>query len=122
LDKAPDFEQIMREEEAVVKQMVLDIVKHKPDLVITEKGLSDEAQHWFLQHNVTCLRRLQGSHNIRVARACGATIVSTPSDIKDSDVGTKCGLFEIRKIGDEYWTYITDCDQPSKYHFVERCK
>jgi len=112
LDKAPDFDQIMRDEEAQVKQMVMDIIKHKPDLVITEKGLSDEAQHWFLKHNVTCLRRLQGSHNIRVARACGATIVSNPADIKDSDVGTRCGLFEIRKIGDEYWSFITDCIEP----------
>lgn len=112
LDKAPDFEQIMREEEEQVKQMVMDIVKHKPDLVITEKGLSDEAQHWFLKHNVTCLRRLQGSHNNRVALACGATIVSVPSEIKESDVGTRCGLFEIKKIGDEYWTFITDCKEP----------
>jgi hypothetical protein len=30
----------MKEEEEHVKNMVMDIVKWKPDLVITEKGLS----------------------------------------------------------------------------------
>lgn len=109
MEKAPDFEQIMKDEEEQVKQMVMDIVKHKPDIVITEKGLSDEAQHWFLKYNVTCFRRLQGSSNNRVARASGATICTVPSEIKDSDVGTKCGLFEVQKIGDEYWTFLTDC-------------
>lgn len=40
LSKAPDFEAVMREEEEYVKKLVMDIVKFKPDLVITEKGLS----------------------------------------------------------------------------------
>lgn len=30
----------MRQEEVAVKKMCMDIIKHKPDLVITEKGLS----------------------------------------------------------------------------------
>lgn len=40
LKEAPDFEKLMREEEEQVKKMVMDIVKWKPDIVITEKGLS----------------------------------------------------------------------------------
>jgi len=112
LGEAPDFEKVMKEEEAVIQKMVQDIVKHKPDLVITEKGLSDEAQHWFVKHNVTALRRVQKSYNNRLARATGATICTLPHEIKDSDVGTRCGLFEIKKIGDEYWSFITECEEP----------
>ncbi len=40
LGEAPDFEKVMREEEEVVQKMIMDIVKYKPDLVITEKGVS----------------------------------------------------------------------------------
>jgi len=29
-----------------------------------------------------------------------------------SDVGTKCGLFEISKFGDEYFTFLTKCEDP----------
>lgn len=112
LGSAPDFEKVMREEEEAVKKVVMEIIRLKPDLVITEKGLSDEAQHWFVKHNVSAFRRLQKSANNRLARATGATIVTEPQELKESDVGTKCGLFEIKKIGDEYWSFITDCEDP----------
>jgi len=109
LSTSSEFERVMREEEEQVKQLIADIVKWKPDLVITEKGVSDEAQHWFVKHNIACLRRTQRSITNRIARATGAVIVDRPDQIKESDIGTKCGLFEIRKIGDEYFTFITDC-------------
>jgi T-complex protein 1 subunit gamma len=32
--------------------------------------------------------------------------------IQPSDVGTGCGLFEISKIGDEYFTFLTKCKDP----------
>jgi len=107
----------MKQEEKQVKKMVMDIVKWKPDLVITEKGLSDEAQHWFVKHNVTALRRLRKGINNRVARATGATIVNRPEEIQESDVGTKCGLFEIKKIGDEYFTFIAECKKPTDCYY-----
>jgi T-complex protein 1 subunit gamma len=63
--------------------------------------VSDLAQHYFTKANITCFRRLRKSDNNRVARAVGATIVSRPDEIQESDIGTNCGLFEVRKIGDE---------------------
>jgi len=37
-----------------------------------------------------------------ICRAVGATIVNRTEELKEEDVGTECGLFEIEKIGDEY--------------------
>jgi hypothetical protein len=37
-------------------------------------------------------------------RACGATIANRTDELQESDVGTGAGLFEIKKIGDEYVT------------------
>ena len=34
-------------------------------------------------------------------RAVGATVVNRTEELKEEDVGTECGLFEIEKIGDE---------------------
>ena len=96
-----DFEKILKIEEEQVKKMCYDIIKFKPDLVITEKGLSDIAQHFFVKNNITALRRLRKTDALRIARATGATIVSRTEEIKESDVGTKCGLYEVQKIGDE---------------------
>ena len=33
-------------------------------------------------------------------------------EITDADIGTGCGLFEVRKIGDEYFTFIEGCKDP----------
>lgn len=61
---------------------------------------------------MTAIRRVRKTDNNRIARATGATIVNRVEDIQESDVGTNCGLFEIEKIGDEYFTFITKCKTP----------
>lgn len=47
-----------------------------------------------------------------INRACGARIVSRPEELREEDVGTGAGVLEIKKIGDEYFTFITDCKDP----------
>lgn len=69
--------------------------------MVTEKGVSDLASHYFLKAGVSSIRRVKKMDNLRIARACGATIVSRPDELTEDDVGTGCGLFEIRKIGEE---------------------
>jgi len=92
--------------------MCKDIIKHKPTLVFTEKGCSDLAQHFLTKAGISVIRRLRKTDNNRIARVCGATIVSRTDEIQESDIGTKCGLFEVRKIGDEYFTYLVECENP----------
>jgi len=101
-----DLEEVMRQEELAVKKMVDDILKHKPDLVISEKGISDLAQHYFKKAGVSALRRMRKTDSNRIARAVGARIVQRTDEIKESDVGTGCALFEVRKIGDEYFSFL----------------
>ena len=62
----------------------------------------DLAQHYFVKANITAIRRVRKMDNNRIARACGATIVNRADELKESDVGTGCGLFKVEKIGDEY--------------------
>jgi len=73
-------------------------------LKLTHLGLLiflDTAQHVFERANVSAIRRVRKSDNNRIALAVGATIVNRIEDIRDSDVGTGCGLFHIEKMGDE---------------------
>lgn len=107
-----NWQDILQQEEEYVTQMCRDIIKFKPDLVITEKGLSDLAQHHFVKNNITALRRTKKTDNNRIARAVGATICSRTDEIQESDIGTGAGLFEVRKIGDEYFSFIEDCKDP----------
>merc|ERR1719392_327266 len=107
-----DFSKILELEEAYIKKICDEIMMHKPDLIITEKGVSDLAQHFLMKAGITVIRRLRKSDNLRVARATGATIVNRTEEISESDIGTSAGLFEVRKIGDEYFTFIEDCKDP----------
>lgn len=33
-------------------------------------------------------------------------------EIRESDIGTRAGLFEVVKIGDEFFSFIVDCEAP----------
>merc|ERR1712045_657830 len=110
--KEDDFSKILQMEETYIKKICEEIIKFKPDLVITEKGVSDLAQHFLSKADITVIRRLRKTDNLRVARACGATIVNRTDEITEDDIGTGAGLFEVRKIGDEYFTFIEECKDP----------
>ncbi|KUI58733.1 T-complex protein 1 subunit gamma [Cytospora mali] len=112
ISKEEDWQRILQIEEEQVKIMCDAILAVKPDLVITEKGVSDLAQHYLMKADVTALRRVRKTDNNRIARATGATIVNRVEDLQEADVGTKCGLFEIEKIGDEYFSFLTKCSEP----------
>ncbi|KAG6878894.1 T-complex protein 1 subunit gamma [Termitomyces sp. T32_za158] len=112
ISKDGDWERAQVIEEEQVKGLVMRILEFKPDLIITEKGISDLAQHVLDKYKVSAIRRVRKSDNNRVALAVGATIVNRVEDLRESDVGTQCGLFNIEKIGDEYFTFLTECKNP----------
>jgi T-complex protein 1 subunit gamma len=110
--KEEDFSRMLELEEEYIREQCGYIIAAKPDLVFTEKGVSDLAQHFLAAKNITAIRRVRKSDNNRIARACGAQIVNRCDEIKDEDIGTECGLFEVKKIGDEYFTFVTECENP----------
>lgn len=55
-------------EEEMVQSMCADIIRVKPDLIITEKGVSDLAQHYLLKAGISVIRRLRKTDNNRIAR------------------------------------------------------
>jgi T-complex protein 1 subunit gamma len=126
IQKEADWNRILEIEEEQIKQMCARIIEFKPDMVFTEKGISgkfhslhspslacseyfrltlgrliDLAQHYLVKANITAIRRVRKSDNNRIARATGATIVNRVDDLREVDVGTKCGLFNVEKLGDE---------------------
>lgn len=110
--KEGDFARLLEIEEEHIRDLCLHIIAVKPDLVITEKGVSDLAQHYLAKAGISAIRRVRKSDNNRISRASGATIVGRCDEIKEEDVGTGCGLFEVKKLGDEYFTFLTECTDP----------
>ncbi|KAI9175778.1 T-complex protein 1 subunit gamma [Blastocladiella emersonii ATCC 22665] len=112
ISKEEDWNRILEIEEEQIQLLCERIAAVKPDIVFTEKGVSDLAQHYLLKHNITAIRRVRKMDNNRIARATGATIVNRVEDLKESDVGTACGEFKVEKIGDEYFTFLVGCKDP----------
>jgi T-complex protein 1 subunit gamma len=120
LMKEEDFSKMLQQEEDFVQKMCEEIIRVKPDLVFTEKGVSDLAQHFLAKADITVIRRVKKSDNNRLARASGATIVFRTEELKEEDIGTKCGLFEVKKIGDEYFSFVSECVDPKACTIVLR--
>ncbi|CAO1629012.1 unnamed protein product [Sympodiomycopsis kandeliae] len=112
ITKEEDWNRILEIEEEQIRLICDKIKEFKPDLVFTEKGVSDLAQHFLMKQNITAIRRVRKTDNNRIARATGATIVNRVDDLRESDVGTKCGLFHVEKLGDEYFTFLEKCKEP----------
>uniref|UniRef100_A0A8C7QDU3 T-complex protein 1 subunit gamma n=1 Tax=Oncorhynchus mykiss TaxID=8022 RepID=A0A8C7QDU3_ONCMY len=112
ITREEDFARILQMEEEYIQQTCEDIIRLKPDLIFTEKGISDLAQHYLMKANITAIRRVRKTDNNRIARACGARIASRTDELREEDVGLGAGLFEIKKIGDEYFTFVTECKDP----------
>merc|ERR1719399_1490506 len=110
--KETDWEALLQQEEDEMKKVCYEIIRVKPDVVITEKGVSDLAQHFLLKANISVIRRIRKTDNVRVGRISGATIVHRPEELTEKDVGTGCGLFHCKKIGDEFFCFMTECKNP----------
>ncbi|BES93737.1 t-complex protein 1 subunit [Nesidiocoris tenuis] len=112
ITKESDFTRLLQIEEEYIKTLCERIISVSPTVVCTEKGVSDLAQHYLSKAGISVLRRLRKTDNNRIARAVGATIVSRMDELKAHHVGTGSGLFEVKKLGDEYFTFITKCKDP----------
>lgn len=107
-----DWKRLLEIEEEYVMALCDKLLEFKPDLIVTEKGVSDLALHVLGKQKVSVIRRLRKTDNTRIAKASGAIIVSRVEELKESDVGVGAGLFEVSKIGDEYFSFITECTNP----------
>lgn len=113
ISKETDWEELLKQEEDYLRNQAKAIIALKPDVLITEKGVSDLSAHFLAKANITVIRRLRKTDNNRIARAAGATICSRVEEVSEDDIGKGAGLFEIKKIGDEYFTFITQCPKGS---------
>lgn len=73
-------------------------------MVILEKGISDLAQHYCMLANTTAIQSLDDRQQ--------SLLEPLGPGYSREDVGAGAGLLEVKKIGDEYFTFITECKGP----------
>ncbi|PVU68740.1 thermosome subunit [Acidilobus sp. SCGC AC-742_M05] len=112
--RVTDVEQLdsfLEEETKILKDMVEQIAATGANVVITQKGIDDVAQHFLAKKGILAVRRVKRSDVEKLARATGAKIVTSIRDLKPESLGY-ADLVEERKVGNDKMVFIEGAKNP----------
>ena len=101
----------MQQEEQMLKDMVDKIKKSGANVVFTQKGIDDVAQHFLAKAGIIAVRRVKKSDMEKLGRATKAKIITSLDDLDSKDLGF-AGLVEERKISGEQMVFVEKCKDP----------
>jgi len=117
---SPDQLKAFLDQEAeILKRMVDKIASVGANVVITQKGIDDLAQHYLAKKGILAVRRVKRSDVERIAKATGARIVTSIEDLSERDLGT-AKLVEERKVGEDKMVFIEGCPNPRSVTILVR--
>ena len=99
------IKRLLEKQEKILAEKVEKIAKTGANVVITQKGIDDVAQHFLAKHGIMAVRRVKRSDIEKIARATGANIVTNIDDLKPEDLGY-AELVEERKVGEDKMIFI----------------
>jgi thermosome len=99
------------QETKILKDMVQKVKASGANVLLTQKGIDDMAQHFLAKEGILAARRIKESDMEKLAKATGARIVTNLDDLKRGDLG-KAGLVEERKIGEDKMIFVEQCKNP----------
>ncbi len=99
------------QEEKMLKDMVEKIKASGANVVFCQKGIDDLAQHFLAKDGILAVRRVKKSDMEKLAKATGATIVTSIKDLGEKDLGF-AGKVEERKISGENMIFVENCKDP----------
>jgi len=116
----PDqLQAFLDEEERMVRGIVDKIVASGANVLFCQKGIDDIAQHYLSKAGIFATRRVKKSDMEKLARATGASLVSSIDAITKEELG-KAGLVEERKVSGEEMTFVEQCKNPKAVSIIVR--
>ncbi len=115
---SPDqLQAFLDEEEHMVRGIVDKIVASGANVLFCQKGIDDIAQHYLAKAGLFATRRVKKSDMEKLARATGASLVSSIDAISKEELG-KAGLVEERKVSGEEMTFVEKCKNPKAVSII----
>ena len=111
ITKVEQMQAFLDEEQNILKGMVDKIKETGANVVITQKGIDDLAQHYLAKAGILAVRRVKKSDVDKLARATGASIITNIDDITSKDLG-EAAVVQEKKIGDERMVFVEGCKNP----------
>lgn len=116
----PDqMKSFLDQEQTMIQDMVNTIIDSGANVVLSQKGIDDLAQHFLAKKGVLAVRRIKKSDMEKLAMATDAKIVTRIDDIEESDLG-EAETVEERKIADDDYVYIEGCPNPKSVNIMIR--
>ncbi len=107
------------EEERMLKDMVDKILATGANVVLSQKGIDDMAQHFLAKKGIYAARRVKKSDIEKLAKATDAKIITNLDDLSAEDLGHAAQVEE-RKIGEDHMTFVTGCKNPKAVSILIR--
>jgi len=109
----------VEQEEEQLKEMVEAIDEAGANVVLCQKGIDDIAQHYLAKKGIYAVRRVSSGDMDKLAKATNANIVTSITEIENSDLG-EAGAVEQRRIGGSAMTFVQDCPEAKSVSILIR--
>nr|AAZ32099.1 archaeal thermosome [uncultured euryarchaeote Alv-FOS5] len=117
---SPDqLQAFLDQEEKMLREMVDKIKASGANVVFCQKGIDDLAQHFLAKEGILAVRRVKKSDMEKLAKATGATIITSIKDLSEKDLGY-AGKVEERKISGENMIFVENCKDPKAVTILVR--
>ncbi len=117
---SPDqLQAFLDQEEKMLRDMVDKIKASGANVVFCQKGIDDLAQHFLAKEGILAVRRVKKSDMEKLAKATGATIVTSIKDLSEKDLGY-AGKVEEKKISGENMIFVENCKDPKAVTILVR--
>lgn len=117
---SPDqLQAFLDQEEGMLKRMVENVQKSGANVVVTQKGIDDLAQHFLAKAGILAVRRVKQSDLQKLAKSTGGKIISRIQDITKDDLG-HAKLVSEKKIAGDNMVFIEGCKNPKAVTMLVR--
>ncbi len=107
------------QEQTMIEDMVKKVTASGANVILSQKGIDDLAQHFLAKKGILAVRRIKKSDLEKLAMATGASIITRIDGIESSDLG-EAKIVEERKIGDDDFVFIEGCPNPKSVSILIR--
>ncbi|MCJ7450124.1 MAG: TCP-1/cpn60 chaperonin family protein [Candidatus Nanohaloarchaeota archaeon QJJ-9] len=113
------LQEFVDQEEESLKEMVEQVKESGADVVLCQKGIDDIAQHYLAKNDIMAVRRVKKSDMEKLAKATGGRVVTSLTDLSQSDLG-KAGNVGQENVSGDSMLFVEDIEEAESVTIVVR--
>jgi thermosome len=119
IDDVTQLSKFLDEEERMLKEMVASVKNSGATVLFCQKGIDDLAQHFLAKEGIYAVRRISESDVKKLAKATGAKVVNSLSELSKKELGF-ANVVEEKKVAGDEMTFVSGCKNPKAVSILIR--